>query len=193
MGWLGQVDRTRAALGVVLVAVSALVGAAAIGSSGDTRPVVVARADLGPGHRLEADDLSVVEIDAGSPLAGASSSSTSDLVGRRVRWAVPEGMVIGTDWLQPPGSDRSDGSVVAALALEPGEFAPGLAVGAAVTLVGLAVDSEVAVPGTVLEVGAELDGRGTRVVTLALASEDATTVVRANAADGVALLDRGFE
>lgn len=89
---------SRAVVGGLLVTVAALLAwwAAAGGGGTDTRPVVVAARDLGPGHHLTAGDLRVVDLAIPSSVRRGTFASFDPL-----RGAVTLGPIGAGELVQP--------------------------------------------------------------------------------------------
>lgn len=95
---------SRAVVGGLLVTLSALVAwwSATAHDQVATEPVVVAAHDVGPGHRLVANDLRIAEMAVPRQLAGATFATVADLTG-----AVSLGPIGAGELIQPSAVARS--------------------------------------------------------------------------------------
>jgi hypothetical protein len=119
-------------LGVLLVLGGAL--AFYVGSlrASDRVPVLVLARDVGAGRPLARADVRVAQVAAGEDVASVPAGELSSVLGRILAVPRPEGALLSPDDM---GRSRFPprGQAVAAVALKPGQFPPGLAAGARVS------------------------------------------------------------
>lgn len=191
----------RGALAVVLIAGCAA-AAVLVGSWVGGRVAVLAAArDLPAGHVVSEADLRVLSV-AADPQAGLiPAADKTRVTGSTTAFPVASGTLLvdtllgRTRWPVP-------GKAVAALALKPGRYPPGLSAGTAVSVI-IAPPPEAATTSddpdveprraaaTVISVVAPPDGGGGATVVSLLMDEADAEMVAAAAADRVALVQTG--
>lgn len=107
-------------LGVVLVAVSALLGAYVFATVTDRISVLVAAADLEPGVAIGADDLRVVEMGRTSELRAIQPDLQDLILGQAPRGPIPAGTVLNTGLFVPRDEVLPAGMVVVGALLDAG-------------------------------------------------------------------------
>ena len=184
----------RIAIGVLVVALSAL-GASVVFSSATDRVAVIGLArDVPAGQAIDTSDLTEVSLSGGDGLATIAAADADQVVGRTAATDLSEGTLL-TDAQLTDGPALPDGIVVAGAVLKAGQYPVGLAVGDTVQLVETTAPdaSGVGEPigrgeATVLDLADSADGQGLVTVSLALASDDAAAVSAAGAAGRVSLV-----
>lgn len=126
-------------MGVLLVAISALLGASLFVSISDRISVMVAAVDLEPGVPITAADLRVVEMGRTSELRAIQPEMQDLVIGKVPRGPIPAGTVLNTGLFVDRDELLPDGQVVVGALLEPGA-APtsSLAVGDTVEMLSVA-------------------------------------------------------
>lgn len=174
--------------GLLLILVCAGVFAV-VQLSGDARVQVLAVArPVAAGQVISAADLRVVGVvpDASVPLVRASR--LTEIVGQTAAVPLVQGALLAESQLGPASWPQA-GQAVVAVALKPGRVPAGLAAGSHARIVTVAKESAtestglppapVSVPAVVVGVSEAVDGAGTSVVSLLLATDDATKVASA--------------
>ena len=184
----------RIAIGVLVVALSAL-GAAVVFSSATDRVAVIGVArDVPAGQALEASDLREVSLSGGDGLATIAAADAAQVIGRTAANDLSNGTLL-SDAQLTDGPVLPDGTVVAGAVLKAGQYPVGLAVGDAVQVVETTAPdaSGIGEPvsrgeATVLDLADSADGQGFVTVSLALAPDDAAAISAAGAAGRVSLV-----
>lgn len=122
------------ALGALLV-LGCATGFAVVTTRTDHRvPVLALARPVGIGHVLTSADVQVVQLTPGAGVATVAASEESSVLGQPVAYALPGGVLLTPAELgsaaQPPV-----GQAIAAVAVKPGQYPPGLAPGVRVLLV----------------------------------------------------------
>jgi len=106
--------------GVVLVALSALLGAYVFTATSDRLSVIVAARDLAQGEPISADDLRVIEISRTDQLRAIQPSQQDLVVGLAPRGPIPAGTVLNVDLFALRDEVIPSGQVVVGAALDAG-------------------------------------------------------------------------
>lgn len=109
-----------AAGGVCLVACAALLGAWLFAPPASTTSVVVAAADLAPGHIITQADLRIVDVGRSHGFRSVPAERRDALVGAAARALIPEGTLFHPDHVVAPGLAVPRGKVVVGAVLTPG-------------------------------------------------------------------------
>lgn len=200
-----RVRPARVLLGVLLVLLLALAGVV-VAVRVDTRvPVLAAAKAIGAGQVVTAADVTVVKV-ATDGLTTIPAAAVSTVVGRVAAVPLVAGTLLSPAQFGGPAWPGS-GEAVIAVPVKPGRLPSGLGVGAKVTVLvvpgtvpGAAAGTSGGSSGgqqtqvekataTVVSVEAAADQSGATVVTLLLASGDATRI--ASAAGDVVLVQVG--
>lgn len=187
-------NTARVAVGVVVMALSAL-GAATVFSSAADRTVVIGIArDVPPGAEITAADLREVSISTGSGVSVVPAERASDVVGRTASVPLTAGSLLHPDQLTD-GPVLAEGTVLVGAALKSGQFPVGLGIGDAVEIVETtppdASGSGDAVSrgtGTVTDLSESIDGQSSRTVSIAVPAEQAAVISAAGAAGRISLV-----
>lgn len=182
-------------VGLLCVALAALVGALVYGSLTTTVAVLAASNDLEPGQTVTATDLRVVEL---SNLGDAATIGVADqerVIGRVARGPIPAGTLLNDGLFGAPGTAIPPGMAVVGAALEPGAApGPDLRAGDLVDVLGVAgptsgldrpgeAEAIVIAPATVWSVERPDGTVGGRLVVSLLVPSDTQTAVAQAAAD----------
>ena len=182
--------------GVVLVALSALIGAWVFAATSHTMRVVVAARNLSPGEVLGATDVRVVELGRSGDVRAIQSDEQNLIVGRAARGPIPAGTVLNTDLFADRAQVIPGGQVVVGASLAAGA-APttGLAAGDRVDVLGVVKtngttgatsEATVLTSGTMWSVEPPLTGGGSAAWWVSLLiPEGSQTAVAQAAADGL--------
>jgi Flp pilus assembly protein CpaB len=182
--------------GVVLVALSALIGAWVFAATSHTMRVVVAARDVSPGEVLGATDVRVVELGRSADVRAIQPNEQRLIVGRAARGPIPAGTVLNTDLFADRAQAVPRGQVVVGAALAAGA-APtaGLAAGDRVDVLGVVKtngtagstsEATVLTSGTVWSVEPPSTGGGSAAWWVSLLiPEGSQTAVAQAAADGL--------
>jgi Flp pilus assembly protein CpaB len=182
--------------GVVLVALSALIGAWVFAATSHTMRVVVAARELSPGEVIGATDVRVVELGRSGDVRAIQPEQQSLILGRAARGPIPAGTVLNTDLFADRSQVVPAGQVVVGAALTSGA-APtaGLAAGDRVEVLGVVKsngaagstsEATVLTSGTVWAVEPPPTGGGSGTWWVALLiPEGSQTAVAQAAADGL--------
>ncbi len=184
----------RIAIGVLVVALSAL-GAAVVFSSATDRVSVIGLArDVTAGQAIDTSDLTEVSLSGGDGLATIAAADANQVVGRTAASDLSKGSLL-SDAQLTDGPALPDGTVVAGAVLKAGQYPVGLEVGDAVQVVETTAPdaSGIGEPvgrgeATVLDLADSSDGQGLVTVSLALARDDAAAISAAGAAGRVSLV-----
>lgn len=136
-------NRGRIALGVLLLAVSALLAVAVYSNIGDRQPVLVVARTIDPGDVIEADDLAVVRVAAEPGVETMPESQRSAVIGMRSSVRLLPGSLVIAGALSD-GPPRAPGTSVIGALVRSGQYPLGLRSGDEVLVVitGDAVSSE---------------------------------------------------
>lgn len=107
-------------LGVVLVAVAALLGAYVFATVTDRISVLVAAGDLEPGVPISADDLRVVEMGRTAELRAIQPDLQDLILGQAPRGPIPAGTVLNTGLFVPRDETLPAGMIVVGALLDAG-------------------------------------------------------------------------
>lgn len=190
----GRRNNGRIAVGVLVVALSAL-GAAVVFSSATDRVAVIGIArDVPAGQAITESDLREVSLSGGEGLSTIAVANAEQVVGRTAAVALSKGALL-TDAQLADTSALPEGSVVAGAVLAPGQYPVGLAVGDTVDVVETTAPDASGVgdpvsrgSASVLDLADSIDGQGLLTVSLAIASDDAAAISSAGAAGRVSLV-----
>lgn len=190
----GRRNNGRIAVGVLVVALSAL-GAAVVFSSATDRVAVIGIArDVPAGQAITESDLREVSLSGGEGLSTIAVANAEQVVGRTAAVALSKGALL-TDAQLDDTSALPEGSVVAGAVLAPGQYPVGLAVGDTVDVVETTAPDASGVgdpvsrgSASVLDLADSIDGQGLLTVSLAIAADDAAAISSAGAAGRVSLV-----
>jgi len=179
-------------IGLLLVALGALVVVLWTSSATARVPVLAVARDVDPGTALAAGDLRTVDVavDADVPLLRAERAP--EVVGRRTRTGLAGGTLL-SEGLLVDEAPVAGGSSVVGLDLAPGQFpSPDLRTGDVVKVISAPTDR--GEPAAVLVERAEVfsagppdENDGSRLVSVVVAEADAAVVAGAAAQDAVRL------
>ncbi|MEO3852615.1 SAF domain-containing protein [Streptomyces sp. B8F3] len=125
--------------GVVLVVGATLGGIVAANELGQREPVLVLADEVTVGQQLRAEDVREVRMAIESGPNILTADSLDEVIGQRIAYTLPEGALLTKEVLgrsQVPAA----GEAVAAVALEPGQFPPGVQPGTAVRVIAAGAD-----------------------------------------------------
>lgn len=192
------------AMGVLLTLTGVVAALVVLKLVSGQQTVLVAARDIPAGHRLEAADLGTATV-ASTGLSLIASGDEDGLLGQPVAVAVRQGApLIRADL--GTGTAAPAGQTVVAILVRPGQFPPALAAGDTVDLVdadaspttGVTASAPLLagpVSAVVLEVDRPADAAAAAasgtVVSVQVRSADAAAVVRAQAANRIAIVVRG--
>ena len=190
----GRRNNGRIAVGVLVVALSAL-GAAVVFSSATDRVAVIGIArDVPAGQAITESDLREVSLSGGDGLATIAVADAEQVVGRTAAVSLSKGALL-TGAQLTDGAALPEGSVITGAVLAPGQYPVGLAVGDTVDVVETTAPdaSGVGEPvsrgsASVLDLADSIDGQGLLTVSLAIAADDAAAISSAGAAGRVSLV-----
>lgn len=184
----------RIAVGVLVVALSALGAAVAFSSAMDRVAVIGVARDVPAGQAITESDLREVSLSGGDGLATIAVADAEQVVGRTAAVALSKGALL-TDAQLADAAALPEGSVIAGAVLTPGQYPVGLAVGDTVDVVETTAPdaSGVGEPvsrgsASVLDLADSIDGQGLLTVSLAIASDDAAAISSAGAAGRLSLV-----
>lgn len=128
------------ALGIIPIALGALVFGMLVQSAGERTAVVVTARPLAPGHVVTDADLTTLDVAVDGDAALVPAARRGELVGRRVVASLPAGSLVGFGHFAD-GSGLEAGQVVVGAHLGPGALpVPNLRVGDRVRLLAAAGD-----------------------------------------------------
>ncbi len=182
-------NRTRIALGLVVIVVCVLATGSLFSSANKRVPVLAIRRAVPAGHTIAADDLAVVRVSAGPGIRTVTASNRERLVGR-----VASRMLVTGSLLAPEDvSDAArvpDGMAVVGAALKIGQYPVSLAPGDNVELIetaSLTTNGDAAAPtgrghATVIDIAQRKDSPDALAVSLLVPSATAPDVASAGVA-----------
>lgn len=184
----------RIAIGVVVMALSAL-GAATLFSSAADRTVVIGIArDVPPGATLAEADLREVSISTGSGLSVVAVDDAAEVIGRTTSVGLVAGSLLTADQLTD-GPALPEGTVLVGAALKSGQFPVGLSIGDAVEIIETTAPDAAGGGepvsrggGRVTDLSDSADGQSLRTVSIAVPAEQAAAISAAGAAGRVSLV-----
>lgn len=184
----------RIALGLVVLAISALAAVVVFSSAADRVTVIGVARDVPAGKAITESDLRDVSISRGSGLRTIPTQDASKVVGRTAAVGLVAGSLLSPGQLAD-GPLLPTGTVVTGAVLKSGQFPVGLGIGDQVDVVETAAadSSGVGEPvprgsATVVDLSESGDGQGAVTVSLAVRSESAAAISSAGAAGRLSLV-----
>ncbi len=184
----------RIAIGVLVVALSALGAAVLFSSAADRVTVIGVVGDVPIGQKITEEDLREVSIAGGSGLQSIPADDAATVIGRTASVHLIGGSLLNPGQLAD-GPSLPDGTVIAGAVLKGGQYPVGLSIGDTVDVVETTSPdaSGVGEPivrgrATVTDIAEPDDGQGQLLVSLAVSSDAATAVSSAGAAGRISLV-----
>jgi hypothetical protein len=144
----GRVDRTRIAVGVVIVVVSVLASVTVYTHVAQRRAVLRVAHHVDVGQQIRGSDLAVTEVGASPHAATVTAADRARIVGQVARVELVPGALLAPRQFQPGPAVQPDTAVVGAL-LKAGQYPVGLHRGDVVRVVQLAsATDDVTLAGT---------------------------------------------
>lgn len=191
----GRRNRTRIALGVVLLVLCVLGAITLYGNASDRIEVLAVRRSVAPGQQITAKDVGTVSISSDSTLQTLPASQRRDVIGQIAAVGlVPGSLLAPTQISDDPRVP--EGTVITGATLKPGQFPIGLRAGDEVLLIetplatatGAAAEPIERGNARVLEVEELDDASATIAVSLVVASDAASAVASAGAGGRLTLV-----
>jgi hypothetical protein len=189
-----RLNTGRIALGVVVLAISALVAVVLFSSATDRVAVIGVERAVPAGQPISQADLREVSISGGDGLSTFPAEDASRVVGRTAAVDLSAGSLLTTDQVTD-GPSLPKGTVVSGAVLQPGQYPVGLGIGDVVDLVETtAPDADgVGEPvsrgsGTVTDLAETTDGQGLLTVSLAVPTDGSAEISAAGAAGRLSLV-----
>jgi len=191
----GRRNRTRIALGLLVIVLSVLGTVSLYSSTGDRVEVIAVRRTVPAGQVVTDDDLGTVSIAKGSGLAVVSVADRAEMVGKVAAVGLVPGSLLAPEQLRD-GPAVENGMAIAGAVLKPGQYPVGLQAGDEVLLVetptaaatGAATAPVERGRARVLDVAASADGSSSVAVSLVVPRGVATSVANAGAAGRLSLV-----
>ena len=184
----------RIAIGVLVVALSALGAAVLFSSAADRVTVIGVARDVPIGQKITEEDLREVSIAGGSGLQSIPADDAATVIGRTASVQLIGGSLLNPGQLAD-GPSLPEGTVIAGAVLKGGQYPVGLSIGDTVDVVETTSPDasgvgEPVVRGraTVTDIAEPDDGQSQLLVSLAVPSEAATAVSSAGAAGRISLV-----
>ena len=184
----------RIAIGVLVVALSALGAAVLFSSAADRVTVIGVARDVPIGQKITEEDLREVSIAGGSGLQSIPADDAATVIGRTASVQLIGGSLLNPGQLAD-GPSLPEGTVIAGAVLKGGQYPVGLSIGDTVDVVETTSPdaSGVGEPivrgrATVTDIAEPDDGQGQLLVSLAVPSDAATAVSSAGAAGRISLV-----
>ena len=184
----------RIAIGVLVVALSALGAAVLFSSAADRVTVIGVARDVPVGQKITEADLREVSIAGGSGLQSVLADDAATVVGRTASVQLIGGSLLNPGQLAD-GPSLPDGTVIAGAVLKGGQYPVGLSIGDTVDVIETTSPDasgvgEPVVRGraTVTDIAEPDDGQSQLLVSLAVPSDAATAVSSAGAAGRISLV-----
>lgn len=184
----------RIALGLIVLAISALAAVVVFSSAADRVTVIGVARDVPAGKAITESDLRDVSISRGSGLRTIPTQDASKVVGRTAAVGLVAGSLLSPGQLAD-GPLLPTGTVITGAVLKSGQFPVGLSIGDQVDVVETAAadSSGVGEPvprgsATVVDLSESGDGQGAVTVSLAVRSESAAAISSAGAAGRLSLV-----
>lgn len=180
-------------VGLLVVALFALVGTWFYSSTSDRQPVVAVRQPIERGHQVTAADLMVVEVASDQALNTVPGAQSAQILGRTALVDLEPGTLVSVA-LFADQAPVAVGEGIVGLALEPGEYptltlAPGDRVRIVETPKGAGGDAEVVLVAAAEVVDVTPIGVQNQLfISVSMAAAEADTVVAAAAQDRVRLV-----
>lgn len=196
----GRRNRTRIALGLLVIVLSVLGTVSLYSSAGNRIEVIAIRRTVPAGQVVTNEDLGTASIASRSGLATVSVADRAQLVGKVAAVGLVPGSLLAPEQLRD-GPAVEDGKAIAGAVLKPGQYPVGLQAGDEVILVetppvtatgraSVAADQGRA---RVLDLAAAEDGSSTVAVSLVVPRGVATSVANAGAGGRLSLVVVGGE
>lgn len=186
--------RSRAAIGIGVLLIAGFSLAFVLTALHiDHRPaVLVVRNSVAAGQVVKASDLGVARVSVDASLHPIAASKLSSIVGRPAAVALVPGTLV-TDGQLGTNAELQASQTLVGIAVKPGQFPPGLAVGSIVRVVQTASDGTAAVIATGAVVTSVNNPSGgdvaaPTVVGIKVDSTASTAVAAASAAGNVAIV-----
>ena len=184
----------RIAIGVLVVALSALGAAVLFSSAADRVTVIGVARDVPIGQKITEEDLREVSIAGGSGLQSIPADDAATVIGRTASVQLIGGSLLNPGQLAN-GPSLPEGTVIAGAVLKGGQYPVGLSIGDTVDVVETTSPDasgvgEPVVRGraTVTDIAEPDDGQSQLLVSLAVPSDAATAVSSAGAAGRISLV-----
>lgn len=184
----------RIAIGVLVVALSALGAAVLFSSAADRVTVIGVARDVPIGQKITEEDLREVSIAGGSGLQSIPADDAATVIGRTASVQLIGGSLLNPGQLAD-GPSLPEGTVIAGAVLKGGQYPVGLSIGDTVDVVETTSPDasgvgEPVVRGraTVTDIAEPDDGQSQLLVSLAVPSDAATAVSSAGAAGRISLV-----
>ncbi len=130
----GRRDRTRMALGIIVLVLCVLGAITLYGNASDRIEVLAVRRSVAPGQQITSEDVRIVSISSDSTLRTLSSSQRGTVVGQIAAVGLVPGSLLSPSQVTN-GPLVPDGMVITGATLKPGQFPIGLRAGDDVLLV----------------------------------------------------------
>lgn len=184
----------RIAIGVLVIALSALGAAVLFSSAADRVTVIGVARDVPIGQKITEEDLREVSIAGGSGLQSIPADDAATVIGRTASVQLIGGSLLNPGQLAD-GPSLPEGTVIAGAVLKGGQYPVGLSIGDTVDVVETTSPDasgvgEPVVRGraTVTDIAEPDDGQSQLLVSLAVPSDAATAVSSAGAAGRISLV-----
>lgn len=184
----------RIAIGVLVVALSALGAAVLFSSAADRVTVIGVARDVPIGRKITEEDLREVSIAGGSGLQSIPADDAATVIGRTASVQLIGGSLLNPGQLAD-GPSLPEGTVIVGAVLKGGQYPVGLSIGDTVDVVETTSPDasgvgEPVVRGraTVTNIAEPDDGQSQLLVSLAVPSDAATAVSSAGAAGRISLV-----
>lgn len=192
----GRRNRTRIALGLLVIVLSVLGTVSLYSSAGDRVEVIAVRRTVPAGQVVTDEDLGTIAIASRSGLATVSVDGRAQVVGRVAAVGLVPGSLLAPEQLRD-GPAVEDGMAIAGAVLKPGQYPVSLQAGDEVTLVETPSATPTGTGGDapvergrarVLDVATSPDGSSAVTVSLVVLRTAASSVANAGAAGRLSLV-----
>lgn len=185
----GQRNRTRMALGLVVVVLCVLIAMTLYRHATNRDEVIAVRRPIAAGQQITASDVETVAISTDPAVLTVAASRQGDVIGQIATVGLLPGSLLSPNQISA-GPRVPPGMVIAGATLKPGQFPIGLRPGDHVMLVETSPSTATGAPGDpirrgiarVLEVEQLKDSSSSIAVSLIVPVNDAATVAAAGAA-----------